>query len=283
MKRLTYLVLDEADRMLDMGFIHDVRRILSELPTERQNLMFSATMPKEIKQFASRILFEPVKVAVDPVASTALPVSHSVYSVERAQKSDLLIHLLSNPKMSSVLVFTRTKHGADRVVRKLCRARINAAAIHGNKSQTARERALQSIKDGTLQVLVATDIAARGIDVKALSHVVNFDLPNVPESYVHRIGRTGRAGTKGMAIAFCSEEERPFLKAIEELTKIRLTKIKLPTFEIQPRGKPPRRGGRPPLVDRTGRPATMRSGGCTNSRRTPRGTRRGRGRSARGR
>ena len=271
---VAHFVLDEADRMLDMGFIHDVRRIISKLPAERQNLMFSATMPKEIRHLANHILFEPVKVAVDPVASTALPVSHSVYSVERAQKPDLLIHLLRDPAMRTVLVFTRTKHGADRLVRSLIKARVEAVAIHGNKSQTARERALQGIKDGAVQVLVATDIAARGLDVKGLSHVVNFDLPNVPESYVHRIGRTGRAGTPGVAIAFCSGEERPFLAAIEKLARIRLTRVELPIRKEQPSTVPARHDPRPSSAARFARPGGKRS--VAGRRRTPRGARRGR-------
>ena len=214
---LEYFVLDEADRMLDMGFIHDIKRILPLLPKKRQSLFFSATMPPEIERLAGTILSRPKKVEVTPASSTVDKIEQSVYFVEKAEKTKLLVSLLQNPLMESVLVFTRTKHGADRVVRHLSKASISAMAIHGNKSQTARQKALTQFKDKTLKVLIATDIAARGIDVDHLSHVVNYELPNVPETYVHRIGRTGRAGRDGVAISFCDAEEFPYLKDIQKL------------------------------------------------------------------
>ncbi len=209
------LVLDEADRMLDMGFIHDVRRILREVPRERQTLFFSATMPSEIRKLASEILSNPVEVAVTPVATTAETVNQRVFMVDRENKRHLLTHLLEDAAVSRTIVFTRTKHLANRVSEHLVKASISSAAIHGNKSQAAREKALAGFKNGSVRVLVATDIAARGIDVDAVSHVINYDLPNEPESYVHRIGRTGRAGAAGTAWSFCDAEERSYLRQIE--------------------------------------------------------------------
>jgi ATP-dependent RNA helicase RhlE len=205
--------------MLDMGFIHDVRKVIAKLPKERQTLFFSATMPPDIQQLADSILKNPVKVAVTPVSSTAEKISQSVYFVEKSDKRGLLLHVLKDPSISRALVFTRTKHGANRVAELLVRAGISAEAIHGNKSQNARERALASFKDGSCRILVATDIAARGIDVDGVTHVLNFELPNVPESYVHRIGRTARAGASGAAISFCDTEERDYLRDIERLTR----------------------------------------------------------------
>ena len=214
---LDYFVLDEADRMLDMGFIHDIKRILPLLPKQRQSLFFSATMPPEIERLAGTILHEPEKVAVTPPASTVDKIDQSVYFVERKDKIDLLRTLLDDEALESVLVFTRTKHGADKVARMLSKAKIGAEAIHGDKSQNARQRALSRFKDRSLRVLIATDIAARGIDVDHLTHVINYELPEVPETYVHRIGRTGRAGRSGVAISFCGLEEVPLLKDITRL------------------------------------------------------------------
>lgn len=217
LKYLDYFVLDEADRMLDMGFIHDIKRILPLLPKKRQSLFFSATMPPEIERLAGTILHDPQKVEVTPASSTVEKIDQSVYFVEKAEKVSLLTHLLKDSSLESVLVFTRTKHGADKVARVLAKANIGAEAIHGNKSQTARQRALTNFKDHTTRVLIATDIAARGIDVDHLSHVINYELPNVPETYVHRIGRTGRAGRSGVAFSFCDAEEVPYLKDIQRL------------------------------------------------------------------
>lgn len=217
LKQLDYFVLDEADRMLDMGFIHDIKLILPLLPKKRQSLFFSATMPPEIERLAGTILHQPQKVEVTPASSTVDKIDQSVYFVEKADKVDLLTTLLKDRSLESVLVFTRTKHGADKVARVLAKANIGAEAIHGNKSQTARQRALTNFKDHTTRVLIATDIAARGIDVDHLSHVINYELPNVPETYVHRIGRTGRAGRSGVAYSFCDAEEVPYLKDIQKL------------------------------------------------------------------
>jgi ATP-dependent RNA helicase RhlE len=221
LSRVDHFVLDEADRMLDMGFIRDVRRIVREIPRTRQTLLFSATMPDAIRKLAADILRDPLHVAVDPVSSTREPVSQAVYFVEKTEKIRFLLGILDDKAIDidRALVFTRTKHGANKVVKHLDRASVRAAAIHGNKSQSARERALAGFKRGDLRVLVATDIAARGIDIKELSHVINFDLPNEPESYVHRVGRTGRAGLSGAAISFCATDERPYLRSIERLTK----------------------------------------------------------------
>src|SRR6185437_3273328 len=212
-------VLDEADRMLDMGFINDIRKILPKLPPKRQTLFFSATMPPEIQKLADTILVNPVKVEVTPVSSTAENVEQHLYYVEKNNKPSLLKHLLVQDHLTRVLIFTRTKHGADRIVKILHQAKIRAEAIHGNKAQNARQRALSNFKEGKTPVLVATDIAARGIDVDDISHVINYDIPNIPETYVHRIGRTGRAGMSGTAISFCEVEERPFLRDIQKLIK----------------------------------------------------------------
>jgi len=214
---LEYFVLDEADRMLDMGFIHDIKRILPLLPKRRQSLFFSATMPPEIERLAATILHDPEKVEVTPRSSTVEKIEQSVYFVEKKEKISLLKELLKDESLESVLVFTRTKHGADKVARFLTKANIGAEAIHGNKSQNARQRALGNFKDHTTRVLIATDIAARGIDVDHLTHVINYELPNVPETYVHRIGRTGRAGRSGVAFSFCDAEEVPLLKDIHKL------------------------------------------------------------------
>lgn len=215
--QIKLFVLDEADRMLDMGFIHDVKKIISRLPERRQTMLFSATMPPEIKQLADTILNNPVRVAVDPVSSTVDAIEQAVYFVDKQNKRSLLIHVLNDPSVVSALVFTRTKYGADKVARMLVKAGIRAEAIHGDKSQTARQRALNNFKAKQSRVLVATDIAARGIDVEELSHVINYEIPNVPETYVHRIGRTGRAGLKGIALSFCDQEEKEYLKDIHKL------------------------------------------------------------------
>ncbi|HEV2833512.1 MAG TPA: DEAD/DEAH box helicase [Hanamia sp.] len=210
-------VLDEADRMLDMGFIHDVKKIIARLPEKRQTMFFSATMPPEITRLSASILTEPVRVEVAPVSSTAEKIDQHIYLVEKNDKRQLLIHLLKNDTIQNALVFTRTKYGADKIAKDLQRAGISADAIHGNKTQAARQKALNNFKDGKIRVLVATDIAARGIDVDHLSHVINFELPNVPETYVHRIGRTGRAGASGAALSFCDMEERAYLRDIHKL------------------------------------------------------------------
>jgi ATP-dependent RNA helicase RhlE len=219
---LEILVLDEADTMLDMGFIHDVRKIVATVPRKRQTLLFSATMPAPIEALSRSILQDPIRVSVTPQTITADTVEQEVYFVGKPDKRSLLERVLARAGVERALVFTRTKHGADRVAKQLVRAGIEAAAIHGNKSQNARERALDAFRRGKTNVLVATDIAARGIDVQGVSHVINYDLPNVAESYVHRIGRTGRAGAVGQAISFCDQEERRLLVDIERLIRKRI-------------------------------------------------------------
>ncbi len=217
LKDIEIFVLDEADRMLDMGFIHDVKKLIAALPHKRQSLFFSATMPAEIVKLSHTILHKPVKVEVTPVSSTADTIKQFIYFVDKGNKTKLLLELLKDKKIKTALVFTRTKHGADKVVKSLVASHIKAEAIHGNKAQNARQRALSNFKAQTTRVLVATDIAARGIDVDDLQYVINFELPNVPESYVHRIGRTGRAGAEGTAFSFCDAEEKAYLKDIEKL------------------------------------------------------------------
>jgi ATP-dependent RNA helicase RhlE len=248
------LVLDEADRMLDMGFIHDVKKILAALPTQRQTLFFSATMPDEIQSLVKSILKNPARVAVAPVSSTAERVEQKVFFVHSGDKRSLLVKLLEDPTITRALVFTEMKHVANRVTEHLEKAGVTAAAIHGNKSQSMRERALAGFKAGTVRVLVATDVAARGIDVDQISHVINYDLPNVPETYVHRIGRTARAGTSGEAWSFCEDgEDRDFLRDIERLTRQKIPVAQTPALPPRassddqdqgPRGRPPGGGSR---------------------------------------
>ena len=228
LSRLEIFVLDEADRMLDMGFVNDVRKVIRHLPAQRQNLLFSATMPKEIEQLANSILKKPVTVKVDPVSSTVERIEQGLYFVNKPDKKRLLAKLLADPAVTSALVFSRTKHGANAIATFLNKQGIGAAAIHGNKSQSARVAALDSFKAGKIRALVATDIAARGIDISELSHVFNFDLPEVPETYVHRIGRTGRAGAEGVAISFCSPEEKEYLAGIEKLNRKKIPVLELP-------------------------------------------------------
>lgn len=219
LRDIEYFVLDEADHMLDMGFIHDIKKVIAKLPKKRQSLFFSATMPADIIKLAGSILGNPEKVSVKPEQATAEKVSQAVYRVSKKGKVGLLVHLLTTEPISSALVFSRTKHGADKIVRALGKASIKAEAIHGNKSQVQRQRVLSNFKNGKTNILVATDIAARGIDVDELSHVINYDMPNIPETYVHRIGRTGRASASGVAFSFCDQEELAYLKDVEKLIK----------------------------------------------------------------
>ncbi|MEE9364741.1 MAG: DEAD/DEAH box helicase [Cellulophaga sp.] len=226
LRDVEYFVLDEADHMLDMGFIHDIKKVIAKLPSKRQSLFFSATMPKEIVTLSKKILGEYDRVTVKPEQATAEKVTQGLYYIPKKDKTKLLVHILQTQEADSILVFSRTKHGANKIVKQLDKANIRAEAIHGNKSQGARQRALNSFKDGSLSVLVATDIAARGIDVDELSLVINFDLPNIPETYVHRIGRTGRASASGIALSFCDVEERPYLKSIQKLINQQIPVIK---------------------------------------------------------
>lgn len=241
--QIEVFVLDEADRMLDMGFIRDVKKVLNVLPKKRQTLLFSATMPKEIEVLANTILHDPVTVKVDPVTSTASSIQQHVYLIDKGNKRRLLAKLLRGREVGSALVFTRTKHAADKVVKELAEAGMVAMAIHGNKSQNARQTALKRFKSGDIKILVATDIAARGIDIPELSHVFNYELPNEPETYIHRIGRTGRAGLGGVAISFCDYDEMPYLKDIEKLMgqTIPVEKSEWPMVILQKSEKVPQR------------------------------------------
>lgn len=251
LKEIEIFVLDEADRMLDMGFVHDVKRIITKLPQKRQTLFFSATMPAEIQSLANSILTHPEKVEVTPVSSTADTIAQSLFFVEKQDKRKLLAHLLADKSIETVLVFTRTKHGADRVVKDLSRSGVSAEAIHGNKSQNARQRALTNFKNRSTRVLVATDIAARGIDVDDLTHVINYELPDVPETYVHRIGRTGRAGASGISFSFCEAEETEALRDIHKLIGKQIPVVENHPFHTvftgivkrpAPQGRPQRNG-----------------------------------------
>jgi len=228
LKEIEILVLDEADQMLDLGFIHALRKIVKMVPRKRQTLFFSATMPTSIRELAAQFLTDPATVSIKPAATTAERVDQTVTFVNQTEKQALLTIILGDPAIDRALVFTRTKHGADRVVKLLAGNGIAANAIHGNKSQPQRERALAAFKSGEVPILVATDIAARGIDVSGVSHVINFELPNVPEQYVHRIGRTARAGASGIAVAFCADDERPYLKDIEKVTRQKVPVVPLP-------------------------------------------------------
>ena len=264
LRHVTHFVLDEADRMLDMGFIHEVKKIIAKLPAKRQTLFFSATMPGEVVKLSDLLLHQPIRVSVAPVSTTAEKVTQRVYKVDQKGKRFLLRHLLegTSQEIPSVLVFTRTKHGADKVVKDLVRWNITAQAIHGNKSQNARQLALSNFKSRITRVLVATDIAARGIDIDELTHVINFEIPNIPETYVHRIGRTGRAGNSGVAWSFVDREELPFLRDIQKLIRMDITEERnhpFPPGAVLPEG--PKEEPRPPRQPRgPGKPKGLGAG-----------------------
>lgn len=276
---IEHFVLDEADQMLDMGFIHDIKKLLKILPQKRQSLFFSATMPSAIVKLSNEILGNPARVTIEPEKTTAEKVEQRIYHVNKMNKTKLLVDLLSNEMNEATLVFSRTKHGANKIVKDLEKAGIKSAAIHGNKSQAARQKALQQFKDGELHALIATDIAARGIDIDELSYVLNYDLPNVPESYVHRIGRTGRAGASGLAVSFCMLEERPFLKDIEKLIKTSIPVVEDHHFEFKMedaaapslknqgggRGKSQGRNNKPRDTNNRTSSSSARSGGSSRS------------------
>lgn len=277
LKQVEIFVLDEADRMLDMGFIHDVKKIISLLPKQKQTLLFSATMPSEIQALTEKLLHNPARIEVTPVSSTVDTIDASLYYVDKENKRPLLAYILDHEDISSTLVFTRTKHGADRVAKFLTKSGIHAAAIHGDKSQGARQTALSHFKSGEIRVLVATDIAARGIDIEELSCVINFDLPNIPETYVHRIGRTGRAGLGGRAISFCDISEKDYVKDIEKLTGKRIPVVEdhpfpMVVFTVPPKETKPRPGRSQERSARTTAEKPERSAGKDNgiSARKPR-------------
>ncbi|MBK7762029.1 MAG: DEAD/DEAH box helicase [Bacteroidetes bacterium] len=262
--RIQFFVLDEADRMLDMGFVHDVKKVIAKLPAKRQSLFFSATMPPEIVKLADAILVNPSKVEVTPVSSTANTINQEVYFVDKENKKNLLYEILKDKSIERVLVFARTKHGADKVAKELNRVNIHAQAIHGNKSQNARQHALNSFKAKLTRVLVATDIAARGIDIDELTHVINYELPNIPESYVHRIGRTGRAGASGKAIAFCDAEEKAYLKDIQKLIGKEIPVVDNHPFPLENHNPV-----KAPKQQRPPRPASVKNMQTKNSHHAP--------------
>lgn len=267
---IEYFVLDEADRMLDMGFIHDIRKILDKLPKERQSLFFSATMPPDIVTLSRKILGNPEKVSVTPEQTTAEKVEQAVYFVSKKNKPDLLVHLLKTEPVGSALIFSRTKHGADKIGKLLNRSNIAAEVIHGNKSQGARQTALGNFKSGRTGILVATDIAARGIDVEELSLVINFDLPNISETYVHRIGRTGRAGASGMAVSFCDAEEKAYLRDIQKLIGQKVPVVEEHPFHNETEEVKPAVQPKPQITKVQQRPASSGYGSKRNSWNSPR-------------